>query len=86
MDGWVIAINFGDLIPLAASAEAVNHSVQNRPRRGLACASGFRRIELVEQPLYAFPEVVWQHIEIAIKLGLIAPDHPTSSRKCPSLL
>ena len=34
MDSRVVAIDFGDLIPLAACAEVVNEPVQDRPCRG----------------------------------------------------
>jgi hypothetical protein len=63
MDGRVVAINFGNLVPLAACAEVVNQSVQNRACRRALAPSGFWRIEFIEQPLDAFPEVVRQRPE-----------------------
>jgi hypothetical protein len=63
MDGRIVAINFWDLIPLAARAEVVNQFVQNRSRPSAPAPSGFRLIELIEQPLDVFPDVVRQRPE-----------------------
>src|SRR5215475_3778973 len=60
MDSRVVAIDFGDLIPLSACAEVVNEPVQDRPCRGSLAPPGSWRIKSVKQPLDAAPEIVRQ--------------------------